>query len=909
MVVDAQNSFVGRTKELGQLQVALSRARAGEGQLFFVAGNAGSGKTTLIREFLAKSCSDSEVGSVETVTGYCYEDTGSRDPYSPFSEMVRRFADPPAGRTKLQHLKTAFRRNTDAWLQPFEKIGAVVSAIDKTWSEYRKLTGNSSLDDTTSQPSHKFEQFLAGMTLVAEQCDALVLIIEDAHWIDATSSQMLQFLARRIAESRIAVFVCYRPAGLGKSTALTQTRQELVGKSLATNMELSNLNVADIEDYLRQRFGTSEHPSFGRWLHHVCAGHPLFLRNYLSWLDDEGIISVLGGVLKIDGTVYRGRDGNWEASGRIAQAGIPPNIDAILAKRVNRIDPAIRSYLAVGAVQGMRFSTNVVASIEGQQESNIQSHLRSLSDRYHLIDLRESHSLPVPLESDVYAFDHALMRTAFYITLTPGQRRKLHNLIGEILEAELTDRMNAPTRVLISIANHYRLAGVMRSYAEFTERAASSCFDKGGLPEAKLLCEEAVGALGSDELREGVADDCYARIVAILLNCIGAVSRGVRTLDSGQDILKLADDAISAAIRSDEPELEAVLHYQKGNILHATDSVEASLREMESANEAAKRSGDKVVEAVMLIGYGHQLKKKDVRRGLELMHEGYATYRQIVGADDDDRTGCLQLERLGVGEFDHEHIGNGERLLEKAVAGLERLKLRSDLLTTYNYLAQVYLAGGQFEQCEATLNKALAAYDEKVGPNAWQGNNLALLGKLYMEWGRLSDAEQPLMEGFLESQRLPNVDLITLVRNYVAEYLLHPDNPNADPSYARKLLLQNIEESRHGQFTRSEVMSQCLFAQLEHASGRVEKALQHTERAVSLLEAAGTMPAVRSQEVFYQHALVLASSGRHNDAAAYRQKARVAIETKGATIGDPDRRETFLSRVPVNRRILAVDAE
>lgn len=905
MVNDEHATFVGRTEELGQLFVALSKARAGKGQTLFIAGNAGSGKSTLIKEFLSRCQSSPEFRDIETIVGHCFEDTGSRDPYSPFAEMGASLANPPAARTRLQSLKMAFRKTADGWLQTVPYLGSALSAVYNTRAEYTKLMGGKELGDTRVQPSHLFGQFLAGLEVVADSCDALVLILEDAHWIDATSSEMLRFLARGIADMSIVILVCYRPAGLGKSTALTQTRLELVGKSLASGVDLSNLTVDDIDEYLRRRFGTSEHPSFGPWLHHVCAGHPLFFRNYLGWLDEEGIIDVVDGVLRVDGRITRGRDGEWQASGRIEQAGIPPTIDAVLAKRVERVDPDKRGYLAVGAVQGMRFSTNVVATIEGQQELRIQSDLKSLADRYRLIELRESHNLPVPLESDVYAFDHALMRSAFYSTLTPGQSRALHKTVGETLEAVVNERSSVPTRVLISIANHFRKAGVTRSYATFSERAASSCFEKGGLPEALTLCEEAVDTMACDEQRADVDDLCYARIVAILLNCVGSVSRGVRRLAGGQDILEIADRAIRAATRAGDAEIEAVLHYQKGNILHATDSVEASLVELERAYDVARRSGDKVIEAVMQIGYGHQLKKQDVSRGLQLMHEGYALYRASIDGDRDDRTSCLLLERLGVGEFDHEHIGNGERLLEEAVAGLERLQLPSDLLTTYNYLAQVYLAGGQFEQCEATLQKALSAHNEKIGPNAWHGNNLALLGKLYVEWGRMSDAEQPLMEGYRESQRLPNIDLITLVRNYVAEFLLHPHNAARNPGDARKLPESNIEESQAGQFSRSEVMSLCLLAQLELTEGHADQALQNSERAVALLEAAGVMPAVRSQEVYFCHSVMLAACDRRDDAEVYLDKAAAIIATIADTIEAPDRRETFLSRVPINQQVLA----
>ena len=905
---DSQKPFVGRTAELGQLFVTLERARAGKGQTLFIAGNAGSGKSTLIEEFLARCQTETHIGDIETAIGHCYEDTGSRDPYSPFAEMAATFATTPSARTRSQGLKTAFRRTAPDWLQTVPVLGSVLSATYKTATEFSKLMGNKELGASSVQPSHLFGQFLAAMTKVAEGCDALVLIVEDAHWIDSTSCEMLRFLARGIANTPIVILVCYRPASLGTSQTLTQTRQELIGKSLATSLDLANLSITDIDEYLKRRFGTSEHPSFGEWLHHVCSGHPLFLRNYVSWLDEEGIIDVVDGTLHIDGKIVRARDGEWTTSGRLERAGIPPTIDAVLAKRVDRIDPATRSYLAVGAVQGMRFSTNVVAKVEGQQETNIQRDLKTLADRYRLIELREEHRLPVPRESDVYAFDHALMRAAFYGTLTPGQRRNLHKTVGETLEDVLTDQTNVPTRVLISVANHYRLAGVTRSYAEYTERAASSCFDKGGLPEALTLCEEVVGALDCDEQRADVDDACYARIVAILLNCIGSVSRGVRTLGSGQDVLALADGAISAAVRAGNAEIEAVLHYQKGNILHATDSVAASLAELEKANDAAKRSGNKIVEAVMRIGYGHQLKKEDVRRGLKLMHEGYAAYQEAIDGDREDRTSYLLLERLGVGEFDHEHIGNGERLLEAAVAGLERLELPSDLLTTYNYLAQVYLAGGRFEQCEATLKKALAAHDEKIGPNAWHGNNLALLGKLYIEWGRLADSEQPLMDGFRESQRLPNIDLITLVRNYVAELLLHPDSPARNLQEARRLLVQNIEESRAGQFARSEVMSFSLLAQLELGTGHIDAALEHSRKAVGLLEAAGVMPAVRSQEIFYQHALVLHRCELFEEARTYLGRAAAAIRTKAATIDSAEKRETFFAAVAINRQVLAAEA-
>ncbi len=118
--------------------------------------------------------------------------------------------------------------------------------------------------------------------------------------------------------------------------------------------------------------------------------------------------------------------------------------------------------------------------------------------------------------------------------------------------------------------------------------------------------------------------------------------------------------------------------------------------------------------------------------------------------------------------------------------------MNDDLLKIFRFFCQHYMAIGLFEDAETVLKEAIDLIKDDDEPNPWRGYNLALLGKLYIEWERIEDAEPQLSKGWKETQATWNIDLVPLVRNFYAELLMHPHNKARDLIMAKQLLRYHI---------------------------------------------------------------------------------------------------------------------
>jgi tetratricopeptide (TPR) repeat protein len=174
-----------------------------------------------------------------------------------------------------------------------------------------------------------------------------------------------------------------------------------------------------------------------------------------------------------------------------------------------------------------------------------------------------------------------------------------------------------------------------------------------------------------------------------------------------------------------------------------------------------------------------------------------------------------------------------------------------------------------------------------------------------VEWERFADAEQVMEEAVRITEATRQLELATLVWNYQAELLMHRGNPRADLDAAERVLLRDLREAEQGGYLRSAAQSDCLLARLEMRRGRPEEALRYSTHAVELYRTRGDMPAMRTEEILFTHYRVLRARGRDAEAAPFLEEAYAVLEEKAGRLRDPERRASFLERVPLSREIAA----
>jgi hypothetical protein len=162
-----------------------------------------------------------------------------------------------------------------------------------------------------------------------------------------------------------------------------------------------------------------------------------------------------------------------------------------------------------------------------------------------------------------------------------------------------------------------------------------------------------------------------------------------------------------------------------------------------------------------------------------------------------------------------------------------------------------------------------------------------------------------MLQGWKESERTVIQILLPLVKNYYAELLMYPAYAGRDLVQADALLAGNIEESIAAGYHRSAVAGLSLRALLALTNDHLENAVDYSSRAVTLLQKMGTLPALRSEEIYFNHYQVLKAAGHDGEAGQCLDQAYATLQKKAASIKADAYRKSFLERVPLSRSIIA----
>jgi predicted ATPase len=217
------------------------------------------------------------------------------------------------------------------WLQAIPIIGQLLSAGVKTAAVVLESHEAHERFDSMAR------QYTDTLARIATAHGLLVLLVEDAQWIDSASCELLLRVAELMeAGARIAVFVTYRPTHVTGGHPLEEVRSKLIARGCVETVRLTGLETIQIEDYVQKRFGTSFLPNFSGWLQHLCHGHPLYLTQYLTLLEQEGVIDFDAGTFRLYGSVAE-RAGEWEVTGRLADLPLSRDLDTLLDQRIHRL--------------------------------------------------------------------------------------------------------------------------------------------------------------------------------------------------------------------------------------------------------------------------------------------------------------------------------------------------------------------------------------------------------------------------------------------------------------------------------------------------------------------------------------------------------------------------------------------
>jgi hypothetical protein len=437
--------FVGRTREKAKLEEALMKAGGGARQVVFISGEPGIGKTSLCRE-VARVAYES---NFTVLYGHCYEEFGRS--YQPFAEA-------------LAHLAIHGRED---WLADLaaEHGGELIGLIPLLKRRFPDLIEMQGADPDTE----RFRLFTAVASLLASASaeTGLLLVLDDLHWADRASLQILRHLAEAAELSNVMILATYRDSELTAGHPLTDCLATLRRIVEPTRIDLSGLENRDIVEMATAIAG-HELDGTGIDLAHAVGretnGNPFFATEILRHLGETG-------------SVRTGHSGDVTPNAELFERGLPQSIREVVVQRVDRLGESIRGVVSQAAVIGRVFDLDLLARVTEMDENAL----------FDLIDRASEARLLTEVQGviDRFRFTHALTQHTLYEDLSPSRRARLHRKVAEALEKMCWETPGARAGEL---ARHY----VAAAKAEDSAKALSYSMMAGRQALADLAPADAV---------------------------------------------------------------------------------------------------------------------------------------------------------------------------------------------------------------------------------------------------------------------------------------------------------------------------------------------------------------------------------------------------------------------------------
>ena len=501
--------LVGRQREFAQLKSVTMELTAGRGQVVIVTGEAGIGKSRLMTEWhrsLGKGVRLLEGRSYAGATGV---------PYGPFADLSRRYAgitDDDSEARARSRLRQGLNRVLPGGLEAMALVASMLGMRLED-DEANHLAGL-----TPQATKQRLFALVEDLIRRLARQRPTVVVLEDLHWADASSMELIQHLLPLVREVPLAmVGVFRRDEG---EVALLPLASDAYADRL-THIELEPLERTSAESLVEELLAGAEAvPANVRDLIVGKAeGNPFFVEEVIRTLIERG-----GLERSADGT-------GWVVTPKIEGVTVPDTLQGVLMARLDRLEPETKRTAQQAAVIGRIFQERVLARLAGDV-ARLESQLEHLAREELIRELRRDPDLE-------YIFKHALTQEVAYQTLSAAQRKELHARVGVALEELVADRIGEFQAIL---GGHFLHGEVWDKAYAYYLAAGDAAGRLHAYPEALSHYSAAEQALRNlsptDEIRRQIVDLTVNQMV---------VSWGAE--DPGRNLAKLAEaEAIAQAL-------------------------------------------------------------------------------------------------------------------------------------------------------------------------------------------------------------------------------------------------------------------------------------------------------------------------------------------------------------------------
>jgi class 3 adenylate cyclase/tetratricopeptide (TPR) repeat protein len=788
----ALSTFVGREEELAQLSATLGRAWAGQAQAVALVADAGMGKSRLLHEFLGNLAQGAwHVMRVETTA------QSTAIPYFLITALLREFVG---------------SSHDDSTAEVAARLPSVIASLGLD-SEFDTTPLLAHLDREVDevafdkidplQRSRRLVQSLRPILLRYADLHPLILVVEDYHWLDASSVEVLDELFGEMDTVRLALVVTTRPERRPDWRRLTQQGD---GRGPKAEIELKRLTAAQADHLLQELIGGSS--GLAPLRAHIIAradGTPFFLEEFARSLHESGAIA--GGAPRLTNIV------------------IPASVQSILAARIDRLLPLHRRILQIAAVIGRDVPLPLLAALADMHESTLAQEIAALRAAGFLVEVNLR-------TGSVHSFSHALTQAVAYDSLLRSDRRGLHERVLRAMETQSPGQRDSAVDDLV---HHAVLAEAWPEAARYALAAGERASRRSALTEAKAYLETAIAALSQQPasvatMTQGIDARLSLRGVLATMNDTSGIQEYLKEADN---LAELAGDRLNLAR----------VYISRGAMLSHSGDLPGAIELSRTALDIMRAANDSVGIVSAAFSLAQALwYSGDLDDARQMLLSNLAHARSESGQRRSTATFVLPsvvffcyLARI------HGDLGDsaaGFDAAREARTIADRQGHAFDQVLVNSYEGALLLASGQLPKSIDTLERALSV--ARANEIEWHIPLIAcLLGRAYVDTGRHTDARRLLQQASALADRSRHIAKRLLCSPPLVRALA--EGPDGDLAAAKDLATATLREATARGFRPIVVQTQLALARVLALASEAEQARTALTEAAALARQLGLL--------------------------------------------------------------------
>lgn len=510
--------FIGRKKEIEQLEKALTETTKGNGKLILIKGSAGAGKSGIVQEFLTQH---RQSKNVLIGVSEC-NDKENLNAYAPFKDILIQLNTNSEKKDTQNKFKKFISEAGTSWIELIPIIGSYAKVGVETYEAYKKTYDTKTTSKVESENDiyrifeNEFKRLATDKTVI--------IFIDDLQWSDASSLNLLFALGKLVRSTPIKLLIIgsYRPneikvgrTKLSKTGNLVtirhpfadklnelrnycKTENHIVNNNWFKEIKLQPFTKIETENLINQKFTSNSFDNnFIDKIYKLTNGHPLYANEILNYLLRNSIIE------NIDG-VYSAK--HFELN------DLPVSLNGVISEKVERLNENLKMVLTCASVNGEEFSAKIIEKILKIDELNLLTYLEELTQKHSLLVEGE----PIRIKNmlfELYSFSQTLVHKFLYENMDNARRRLLHRRIAATIKELYGDDLIETSKEVKQKFNYHNQIGLglLPSAINSIDENEQEKEDTLEKPKATLFLEAAESEIqnAEDSFKIYAVIECY----------------------------------------------------------------------------------------------------------------------------------------------------------------------------------------------------------------------------------------------------------------------------------------------------------------------------------------------------------------------------------------------------------------